>query len=95
MNTIFDRLKSTEGRLSRQGYLLGFIAPVLAMAALTAAMIVGWLDFLPIGVIRMIAYASGQVDHTPGMRGLALATLGTGVVAAVAMVALTIAVVTT
>ncbi len=51
--------------------------------------------FLPIGVIRMIAYASGQVDHTPGMRGLALATLGTGVVAAVAMVALTIAVVTT
>jgi uncharacterized membrane protein YhaH (DUF805 family) len=55
MTTIFDRLKSTEGRLSRQGYLLGFIAPVLVMAALTAAMIVGWLDFLPVGVINLMA----------------------------------------
>lgn len=55
MTTIFDRLKSTEGRLSRQGYLLGFIAPVLAMAALTAAMIIGWLDFLPVGVINLMA----------------------------------------
>lgn len=53
--TIFDRLKSSEGRLSRQGYLLGFILPVLAMAALTAAMIVGWLDFLPVGVINLMA----------------------------------------
>lgn len=51
--------------------------------------------FLPIGAIRMIAYASGEVDHTPGMRNLALATLGTGVVAAVVMVGLTIAVATT
>lgn len=55
MTTIFDRLKSSEGRLSRQGYLLGFIVPVLAMAALTAAMIIGWLDFLPIGVINVMA----------------------------------------
>lgn len=49
--------------------------------------------FLPIGAIRMIAYASGQVDHTPGMRRLAAATLGTGLAAAVVMVALTAAVV--
>lgn len=55
MNTIFDRLKSTEGRLSRQGYLLGFVAPLAGMAALTAAMIIGWLDFLPIGVINLMA----------------------------------------
>ena len=55
MTTIFDRLKSSEGRLSRQGYLLGFIAPVLAMTALTVAMIIGWLDFLPVGVINVMA----------------------------------------
>jgi len=48
--------------------------------------------FLPIGAIRMIAYASGQVDHTPGMRRLAIATLGTGVAAAVVLVALTAAI---
>ncbi len=49
--------------------------------------------FLPTGAIRMIAYASGQVDHTPGMRRLAVATLGTGVVAATVTAALTTAVV--
>ncbi len=49
--------------------------------------------FLPTGAIRMVAHASGQVDHTPGMRRLAVATLGTGVVAAVVMVTLTAAVI--
>lgn len=49
--------------------------------------------FLPIGAIRMIAYVSGQVDHTPGMRRLAVATLATGAGAAVVMVSLTAAVV--
>ena len=49
--------------------------------------------FLPTGAIRMIAYASGQVDHTPGMRRLAVATLGSGVVAATVTAALTTAVV--
>ena len=49
--------------------------------------------FLPTGAIRMIAHASAQVDHTPGMRRLAVATLATGVVAAAVMVTLTVAVV--
>ncbi|MCK5891615.1 MAG: hypothetical protein P1U38_08775 [Aeromicrobium sp.] len=49
--------------------------------------------FLPIGAIRMIAYASGDVDHTSGMRRLAVATLGTGLGAAIVLLALTLAIV--
>ena len=49
--------------------------------------------FLPTGAFRMIAHASGQVDHTPGMRRLAIATLATGMGAAVVMASLTVAVV--
>lgn len=45
--------------------------------------------FVPIGSIRMIAYVSGQVDHTPGMRNLAIATLATGALAAITMLVLT------
>ncbi len=56
MKTDLDRWVSSEGRLSRQGYLLGFILPVLMMAGLTAAMIVGWLDFLPIGVFNLMVF---------------------------------------
>jgi len=54
--------------------------------------VAGW--FLPIGMIRMIAYRSGQVDHTRGMGRLAAVTLGTGVLAALVAVALTVAVAT-
>lgn len=50
----------------------------------------GWL--LPIGVIRMLAYFSGQVDHTIGMRNLAVGVFAGGVVAAVTTVALAVAV---
>ncbi|MEG9224920.1 hypothetical protein [Aeromicrobium sp. Sec7.5] len=49
--------------------------------------------FLPTGAIRMIAHTSGQVDHTPGMRRLAVATLATGVAAALVMAVLTAAIV--
>lgn len=52
----------------------------------------GWL--LVVGAIRMIAYRSGEVDHTPGMRGVALFTLAGGAVAAVVFVVLTIVIVT-
>ncbi|NYG57172.1 hypothetical protein BJ980_000095 [Nocardioides daedukensis] len=54
-------------------------------ASLIAA---GWL--LPIGIWRMMAYRSGQVDHTSGMRGVAVMALGLGIFATVMFVVLTI-----
>lgn len=41
---------------------------------------------LPAGVWRMAAYRSGQVDHTRGMRGVALLALGMGLAGAVTLV---------
>lgn len=48
----------------------------------------GW--FLAIGTIRMLAYRSGEVDHTPGMRFVAALTLALGGIAAAALIILTI-----
>ena len=48
----------------------------------------GW--FLAIGTIRMVAYRSGEVDHTPGMRFVARLALALGAVAALALIILTI-----
>ena len=33
---------------------------------------------LPVGAIRMIAYRSGEVDHTPALRSVARLALGIG-----------------
>lgn len=43
MATIFDRLKSHEGRLSRQGYILGFAVPFLGVTALSSASFTGMI----------------------------------------------------
>lgn len=48
----------------------------------------GWL--LPMGVWRMLAYRSEQVDHTPGMRMVAILALGLGALAAACFIGLTI-----
>lgn len=50
-----------------------------------------WL--LPIGAIRMLAYRSGEVDHAPGMRNVALMALGLGAVALIACVVITVVIV--
>lgn len=33
---------------------------------------------LPVGAIRMLAYRSGEVDHTPALRSVAVLALGLG-----------------
>lgn len=57
-------------------------------ASLVAA---GWL--LPIGMWRMLAYRSEQVDHTPGMRLVAVIALSLGVLAATCFVIMTVVIV--
>lgn len=36
--------------------------------------------FTLLGVFRLIVYRSGETDHTPGMRNVALIILGIGIV---------------
>jgi hypothetical protein len=45
---------------------------------------------LPVGAIRMIAYRSREIDHTPTLRKVALLALGLGGAAFVLFVALSI-----
>ena len=45
---------------------------------------------LPPGVVRVLAYRSGSVDHTAGMRMVATVVLGVGLVALVCLLALTV-----
>lgn len=64
----------------------------LLHAAWAASLIAaGWL--LPIGMWRMLAYRSGEVDHTPGMRMVAVIALGLGACAALVLIALTVVIV--
>lgn len=48
------------------------------------------LMLLPVGLIRLIAYRSGQVDHTPTMRTVVVVVLGLGTLAALVFVALSL-----
>jgi hypothetical protein len=45
---------------------------------------------LPVGAIRLLAYRSGSVDHTPTMRAVALLALGLGTVALVLFAGLSV-----
>jgi hypothetical protein len=45
---------------------------------------------LPVGAIRMVAYRSREVDHTPALRGVALTALGLGAAGLVLFVGLTL-----
>lgn len=45
---------------------------------------------LPVGAFRWVAYRSGETDHTPALRGVALMALGLGAVAFCAFAALTV-----
>lgn len=47
------------------------------------------LFLLPVGAFRWLAYRSGETDHTPALRGVALMALSLGGVAFVAFLALT------
>lgn len=44
---------------------------------------------LPVGAIRLLAYRSGDVDHTPALRAVALLALALGSSALVAFLGLT------
>ncbi|AIY19370.1 hypothetical protein ACIRN4_02940 [Pimelobacter simplex] len=46
---------------------------------------------LPAGVVRTLAYRSGEVDHTPGMRMVATVAMAVGTVGLVCLVALSVA----
>jgi hypothetical protein len=59
-----------------------------AQAAWAVAGIVAVL-LLPVGAFRWVAYRSGETDHTPALRGVALMTLGIGGGGFVAFLALT------
>jgi len=58
--------------------------------AAIAATLIATVWLLPMGVVRMLAYRSGEVDHTPGMRNIAWLALGLGAVSALACVILTL-----
>jgi len=45
---------------------------------------------LPVGAIRMVAYRSGEVDHTPALRSVAVLALGLGGAALLVFAALTL-----
>jgi hypothetical protein len=45
---------------------------------------------LPVGAFRWVAYRSGETDHTPALRGVALMALGLGAVGFVAFLGLTV-----
>jgi len=60
--------------------------------AALAATLLGTVWLLPMGVIRMLAYKSAEVDHTPGMRKIAIMALTLGVVFAAATVTLAVVV---
>lgn len=45
---------------------------------------------LPVGAIRLIAYRSGEIDHTPALRAVALLALGLGGAALAAFLGLTV-----
>jgi len=45
---------------------------------------------LPAGIVRTLAYRSGSVDHTPGMRMVAGVVLAIGMIALVCLAALSV-----
>lgn len=47
------------------------------------------IGLLPVGAIRMVAYRSGEVDHTPALHAVARLALGIGGACLVVFVALT------
>jgi len=61
-----------------------------ALEAAWAASVVATAWLLTVGMVRLVAHRSGQVDHTPGMRNVALLALSLGVLAAICMIVLTV-----
>lgn len=49
------------------------------------------LGTLPPGLVRTYAYRSGEVDHTPAMRTVAIVAMTLGVAGAVCLVVLSLA----
>jgi len=51
---------------------MGTVELVWAIAGICALLL------LPVGAIRMVAYRSGEVDHTSALRSVAVLALGIG-----------------
>jgi len=51
---------------------------VSALQVIWVASLLVTLAALPVGAIRMLAYQSGETDHTPGLRSVAWIALGIG-----------------
>ncbi|HSE10452.1 MAG TPA: hypothetical protein VLB29_17455 [Nocardioidaceae bacterium] len=49
-----------------------------AVEALWAASGISAFLLLPVGAIRLLAYRSGEVDHTPALHAVALLAVGLG-----------------
>ena len=58
----------------------------------TAWAISGVVAFLllPVGAVRLVAYRSGEVDHTRALRSVAIVALSLGALALVVFLAMTI-----
>lgn len=61
-----------------------------AAALLWAVSGITALLLLPVGAFRMLAYRSGETDHTPTLRAVAVMALGVGGVAALLFIGLTV-----
>jgi hypothetical protein len=59
------------------------------VSALWAVSLIVALGLLPVGLLRMVAYRSGEVDHTPPLRFVARLALGVGAAALLVFVATT------
>jgi len=51
------------------------------------------LGALPVGILRTVVYRSGDIDHTPTMRTVAIFAMTLGLVGLVCLVALSVALV--
>ncbi|MBC9226499.1 hypothetical protein GL325_09215 [Aeromicrobium sp. 636] len=62
------------------------------LLAALAATLIGTAWMLPMGVIRTLAYRSGEVDHDRGMRNVVILALSLGCVFAVTSLVLALVV---
>lgn len=61
-----------------------------ALQAGWAAALVASMWFVPVATIRVLAYRSGEVDHTPGMRAVAIVATAGAVLSVGTLVVLTV-----
>lgn len=68
---------------------MSVVAALTRLEAVWAVCGISAILLLSVGAFRMLAYRSGETDHTPTMRRVALLALGLGAAALLGFVALT------